>query len=94
MLPIFKKQKQEKVALDLQNPENQRAAIKASLDNKVPLISKGNGIFFVDLKRAKDDRLYGFFKQFIAESVNCKQGVIDKDDPKCDYIVIYDLKED
>jgi len=93
-LALFKKEKQEKVALNLQNPDNQRAAIKASLDNKVPLISKGNGIFFVDLKYAKEDRLYGFFKQFISNSVNCRQGVIDKDDPKCDYIVIYDLKEE
>lgn len=93
-MALFKKEKQEKVALNLQNPDNQRAAIKASLDNKVPLISKGNGIFFVDLKYAKEDRLYGFFKQFISNSVNCRQGVIDKDDPKCDYIVIYDLKEE
>lgn len=93
-MPFFKKEKQEKVALNLQSPENQKAAIKASLDNKVPLISKGNGIFFVDLKYAKEDRLYGFFKQFISNSVNCRQGVIDKDDPKCDYIVIYDLKEE
>ena len=93
-MPFFKKEKQEKVALNLQNPDNQKAAIKASLDNKVPLISKGNGIFFVDLKHAKDDRLYGFFKQFISNSVNCRQGVVDKDDPKCDYIVIYDLKEE
>lgn len=93
-MPFFKKEKQEKVALNLQNPDNQKAAIKASLDNKVPLISKGNGIFFVDLKHAKEDRLYSFFKQFISNSVNCRQGVVDKDDPKCDYIVIYDLKEE
>lgn len=93
-MPFFKKEKQEKVALNLQNPDNQKAAIKSSLDNKVPLISKGNGIFFVDLKHAKEDRLYGFFKQFISNSVNCRQGVVDKDDPKCDYIVIYDLKEE
>ena len=93
-MPIFKKPKQEKVALDLQNPVNQKAAIKASLDNKVPLLNQGNGIFFLDLKKAKRDRVYGFFKQFISESVNCKQGVVDKDDPKCDYIVIFDLKED
>ena len=93
-LAIFKKEKQEKVALNLQNPDNKRAAIKASLDNKVPLINKGNGVFFVDIKYAKGDRVYNFFKQFISESVNCKQGVIDRDDPKYDYIVIYDLKEE
>ena len=93
-MQIFKKQKQEKVALNLQNPENQRAAIKASLDNKVVLINKGNGIFFVDLKKSKEDKLSGFFRQFIEESVNCKQGVIDRDDPKCDYIVIYDITEE
>ncbi len=93
-MPFFKKQKQEKVALNLQNPDNQRAAIKASLDHKIPLINKGNGIFFLDLRRAKDDKIYSFFKQFISESVNCRQGVVDRDDPKCDYIVIYDLKEE
>lgn len=93
-MPFFKKQKQEKVALNLHNPDNQRAAIKASLDHKIPLINKGNGIFFLDLRRAKDDKIYSFFKQFISESVNCRQGVVDRDDPKCDYIVIYDLKEE
>ena len=93
-MPFFKKQKQEKVALNLQNPDNQRAAIKASLDHKIPLINKGNGVFFLDLRRAKDDKIYSFFKQFISESVNCRQGVVDRDDPKCDYIVIYDLKEE
>lgn len=93
-MPLFKKDKQEKVALNLINPDNQKAAIRASLDNKVPLINKGHGIFFVDIKHAKDDRVYNFFKQFISESINCRQGVIDKDDPKYDYIVIYDLKED
>ncbi len=94
MLQIPKKAKQEKVALNLQDPENQKAAIRASLDNKVPLINKGNGIFFVDLKHSKDDRLYSFFKQFIATSKDCKHGVIDDGDPKYNYIVIYDLKEE
>jgi hypothetical protein len=93
MIPILKKPKQEKVALNLQNPANQRVAIKASLDHKVPLLSKGNGIFIIDLKKSRDDKIYDFFKQFIAESVDCRQGVIDSDDPKCDYIVIYDIRK-
>lgn len=93
-MSLFKRQKQEMIALDLQNPENQRAAIRASLAHKVPLINKGNGVFFVDLKRFKDDRVYDFFRQFVSEAVNCRNGIIDSDDPKCDYIVIFDLKEE
>lgn len=93
-MALFKKEKQEKVALNLQQPENQKAAIKAALDHKIPLISKGNGVFFLDFKRVKDQNIYDFFKQFIAESKNCRQGVIDRDDPKYDYIVIYDVKEE
>ena len=92
-MQLFKKKKREMVALNLQNPENQRAAIKASLDTKVPLINKGNGVFFVDVDHAKGDKLYNFFKKFIETSTNCRQGVISREDPKTDYIVIYD-KED
>lgn len=87
-MSIFKK---ERLALSLENPINQRAAIKASLDHKTPLINQGNGLFFVNLKYAKD--LDGFLHQFISNSVNCRQGLIDRDDPKCDYILIYDVKE-
>ena len=94
MLDIFKKGKQEKLGLDLQNPYNQKVAIQASIDNKVPLISKGNGLYFVDVKHVKSAKLYAFLKQFIAEAYNCKQAVIDKEDPKCDYILIYDVKEE
>ncbi len=94
MISILKRPKREKVALNLQFTYNQRAAIKASLDNKVPLINKGSGVFIVDLKKAKGDNVYKFFKQFISESVDCKQGVIDTEDPNCDYIVIYDLEKE
>lgn len=93
MLGIFKKEKREKLALNLQNPANQKAAIRAALNNKIPLINKGNGIFFVEIKRAKEQQLRNFLKQFLDASENCQQGVIDKNDPKIDYIVIYD-KED
>lgn len=93
-MSIFKRPKQEKVALDLKNPKNQKVAIKASLDNKVPIISKGDGIFLIDIKSVKQDRLFKFFKQFISESENCRQGIVDRDDPKCDYIVIFDLEKE
>lgn len=90
---LFKRDKQEKLGLDLQNPINQKAAIQASLDNKVPLINKGNGLFMVDIKHVKEKNLYQFLKQFINNSVNSRQGVVYKEDPKFDYILIYD-KED
>ena len=90
MLDIFKKEKPEKVALDLQNKENQRVAIKASLDHKISLLYKGDGIFLMDLKRVKDDKIISFFKQLLNESVNRIEGAIFKGDPKCDYLVIYD----
>ena len=94
MLDLFKKNKQEKLGLDLQDPYNQKAAIQASIDHKVPLISKGNGLYFVDIKHIKSEKLYEFLKQFIANSSNCQQAVIDREDPKCDYILIYDVKEE
>lgn len=90
---LFKREKKEKLGLDLQNPINQKAAVQASLDNKVPLISKGNGLYIVDTKGVKDSRLYNFLKQFLMNSVNSHNGVIYKEDPKYDYILIYD-KED
>ena len=90
MLSILKKEKPEKASLNLQNAENQKVAIKASLDHKVPLIYKGDGIFLIDTKHAKDERLKGFFEQFISESVDHIQGAIFREDPKCDYVVIYD----
>ena len=92
-MPIFKKDKKEKLGLDLQNPENQRAAINAALDNKIPLISKGNGVYLVDEKHSKGDSIEKFLKQFMKSSVNCHQGLIDREDPRYDYILIYD-KED
>ena len=90
MLGVFRKEKPEKVALNLQNPVNKRAAIKASLDNKIQLIYKGDGIFFMELKRAKDDKVYAFLKQFVSESVSRIEGAIFREDPKCDYLVLYD----
>ena len=90
MLDIFKKEKPEKVSLNLQNKENQRAAIKASLDHKIPLLYKGDGIFFMDTKRVKDDKVLSFFKQLVNESVSRIEGAIYREDPKCDYLVIYD----
>ena len=90
MLDIFKKEKPEKVALNLQNKENQRVAIKASLDYKIPLFYKGDGIFLMDLKRIKDDKILSFFKQLINSSVSRIDGAIFREDPKCDYVVIYD----
>ena len=93
MVMIFKKNKREKLALDLQNNMNQRAAIKAALDNKVTLNYKGEGLYFVDLKRAKGDSVEKFLRQFMKTAVNCTQGLIDREDPKYDYILIYD-KED
>ena len=95
MLTLLKRNKKEQLGFDLQNPENQKAVIKAALDHKIPLINKGYGVFMVDMKRAKGDRLSNFLTQFTETSVDCKQGVIDKDDPKYDYILIYDVtKED
>ncbi len=94
-MPLFKKDKPEKVGLDLQNPVNQRAAIQASLNNKVPLISREGNLYLVDTKHAKAENVQKFFEEFARTSVNCKQGLIDRDDPKFDYILIYDLvKED
>ena len=90
MLDIFKKEKPEKVALDLQNKENQRVAIKASLDHKISLLYKGDGIFFMDTKRAKDEKVLSFFEQLLNGSVSRIEGAIFKEDPKCDYLVIYD----
>lgn len=91
MLDIFKKEKPEKVALDLKNAANQRVAIKASLNHKIPLVYKGDGIFFMDLKRVKDDKVFNFFKQLKTESVSRIEGAIFREDPKCDYLVIYDI---
>lgn len=90
-MALFKKEKQEKLGFDLQNNENQKALIRASLNYKIPLINKGRGVFLVDTKHTKD--LEGFLKEFMDNSTNCKQGVIDRNDPKTDYILIYD-KED
>lgn len=90
MLDIFKKDKPEKVSLNLQNPTNQRVAIKASLDNKITLTYKGHGVYFMDLKRVKDDKILNFFKQLSTESVSRIEGAIYREDPKCDYLVIYD----
>ena len=94
MLSILKKQKEEKVSLDLQNPANRRVAAQASLNYRVPLLSKGDGIFFLDLKHTKDENLTKFFRYFVSKSVGRIQAVIDRDDPKCDYIVIFDIKEE
>ena len=93
-MAIFKKEKPEKVALDLDNSANQKIAIQASLNNKVPLIYKGDGIFLMDLKHAKDENIYNFLKQLITQSKTHIQGAIFRGDPKCDYVVIYDVKED
>ena len=90
---LFKKEKREKLGFDLQNPINQRMLVQAALDNKIILITKGSGVYLADIDNAKEKRLHNFLKQFINTSVNCKQGVIDRDDPKFDYIIIYD-KED
>lgn len=89
MLDIFKKEKPEKVALNFQSKENQRAAIKASLDYKIPLFYKGDGIFFMDTKRAKDDTVRGFLKQLNNLPVG-RMAVAMFKDQKCDYLVIYD----
>ena len=89
MLGILKKEKPEKVALDLKNKENQRIAIKASLDYKIPLLYKGDGIFFMDTKHVKDDAVRGFLKQLNSSSVSRISSAIFKDQ-KCDYLVIYD----
>lgn len=89
MLGILKKEKPEKVALNLQNKENQRVAIKASLDYKIPLQYKGDGLFFMDTKRVKDDAVRGFLRQLNDSSVGRIAGAMFKDQ-KCDYLVIYD----
>lgn len=95
-MAILKKEKQEKVALNLQNPVNRKAAIQASLDCKIPLVYKGDGIFLINVKHSKQEKVLDFFKQFISQSVNCIQGGIFREDPKCDYLVIFDIdkKED
>lgn len=90
MLGILKREKPEKVSLNLQNVDNQRVAIKASLNYKIPLLYKGDGIFLMDLKRAKDDKIYGFFEQLINESKTKIEGAIFREDPKCDYVIFYD----
>lgn len=92
MLDIFKKEKPEKVALNLQNPINQRIAIRASLNHKIKMVYKGDGIFLLELKRAKDEKIVDFFNQLTSESVDHIHGAIFRDDPKCDYVVIYDKK--
>lgn len=94
-MPLFKREKQEIVGLDLQNPINQRAAIQACLNNKVPMRNPEGNLYILDTKHAKADNIQKFFEEFARTSVNCKQGLIDRDDPKYDYILIYDLvKED
>ncbi len=93
MFSILKKQKAEKLGFDLQNSKNQKALIAASLEYKIPLITKGPGIYFVDMKYIKGDSLSDFLKCFMKNSICCHQGIIDRDDPKYDYILIYDLKE-
>ena len=89
-MAIFKREKPEKVALNLDNNENQKVAIQASLDHKVPLIYKGDGIFLMDLKYTKDENVYNFLKQLITKSETRIQGAIFREDPKCDYVVLYD----
>lgn len=93
---LFKKEKEEKLGFNLQDRDNQRALIKAALDNKVMLVSKGEGVYLVDTRtrRLKDDTLLSFLKQFLAASMNCKQSIIYREDPKADYIIVYDKKED
>ena len=92
MLSILRrKKKKEKLGFDLQNPKNQKAIIRASLDNKIILINKGHGLFIVDMGSVKGDNLETFLKQFENTAINCKQGIVDRDDFKYDYYLIYDL---
>lgn len=93
-MAIFKKEKPEKVALDLENTTNRKIAIQASLNNKVPLIYKGDGVFFIDTKHTTIDNIYNFLKQIIDKSETRIQGGIFRGDPNCDYLIIYDSKED
>lgn len=89
-MALFKKEKLEKVALDLENTANQRIAIKAALEYKIPMISLGSGVYLLDLGRAKDDQIRSFLKQIIAQSETRIKGAIFREDPRCDYLVIYD----
>ena len=89
-MALFKKEKLEKVALDLQNNANQRIAIKAALEYKIPMMSLGSGVYLLDLGRVKDDQIRNFLKQIIAQSETRIKGAIFREDPRCDYLVIYD----
>lgn len=93
-MAIFKKEKPEMVALDLSNAANRKIAIQASLEHKIPLIYKGDGIFFMDTKHVKTKNTYDFLKQIVDKSETRLHGAIFREDPKCDYLVIYDSKED
>ena len=93
-MAIFKKEKPEKVALDLQNQANQRLAISASLTYRIPMIFMGDGVYLLNLSHAKEDNIRKFLKTIVSESKTRIKGAIFRDDPKCDYLVIYDVKED
>ncbi len=89
-MALFKKEKLEKVALDFENNANQRIAIKAALEYKIPMISIGSGVYLLDLGRTKDDQIHKFLKQIITQSETRIKGAIFREDPRCDYLVIYD----
>lgn len=89
-MTLFKKEKLEKVALDLQNNANQRIAIKAALEYKIPMMSIGSGIYVLELGRVKDDVTRSFLKHIITQSETRIKGAIFRGDPRCDYLVIYD----
>lgn len=94
-MALLKKEKQEKVALNLQNPANQKLAIRASLDYRIPMIFMGDGIYVLELKRVKEDSIRGFLRQLTTESETRIKGAIFREDPKCDFLVIYDeIKEE
>ncbi len=94
-MALLKKEKQERVALNLQNPANQKLAIKASLDHRIPMIFMGDGIYVLELKRVKEDNIRNFLRQLTTESETRIKSAIFREDPKCDFLVIYDeIKEE
>lgn len=89
-MALFKKEKLEKVALDFENNANQRIAIKAALEYKIPMISLGSGVYLLELGRVKDEVARSFLKHIIAQSETHIKGAIFRGDPRCDYLIIYD----
>ena len=48
----------------------------------------------MDTKHVKTKNTYDFLKQIVDKSETRLHGAIFREDPKCDYLVIYDSKED